>query len=137
MGEIRIPITLTNAVDEALQRDGRIKPSEVRRTTVEAVVDTGAVRSVIPPHLMKLLGLQSRGKRVAENADGRQESVDITSPVLFEIFQRDTLEEAMVLGDEVLVGQTVLEKLDLLADCANQRLIPNPAHPNQPVSKIR
>jgi hypothetical protein len=50
---------------------------------------------------------------------------------------RDTLEEALVLGDEVLIGQTVREKLDLLADCPNRRLIPNPAHPDQPVSKVK
>jgi hypothetical protein len=43
----------------------------------------------------------------------------------------------MVLGDEVLIGQTVLEKLDLMADCAGQRLVPNPDHPDQPVSKVR
>jgi hypothetical protein len=50
---------------------------------------------------------------------------------------RDTLEEALVLGDEVLIGQTVLEKLDLLADCANRRLIPNLAHPDQPVTNVK
>ena len=44
----------------------------------------------------------------------------------------NTLEEALVLGDEVLVGQTVLEKLDLLADCANGRVLPNPAIPTNP-----
>jgi hypothetical protein len=60
-----------------------------------------------------------------------------TSPVIIESLGRDTLEEALVLGDEVLIGQTVLEKLDLLADCANNRLLPNPAHPDQPVSKIK
>jgi hypothetical protein len=38
---------------------------------------------------------------------------------------------------EVLIGQTVLEKLDLLADSANRRLVPNPAHPDQPVSKVK
>jgi hypothetical protein len=36
-----------------------------------------------------------------------------------------------------LIGQTVLEKLDLLADCARQRLVPNPAHPDQPVTKVK
>ena len=49
-----------------------------------------------------------------------------------------TLEEALVLGDEVLIGQTVLDKkLDLLTDCANRRLVANPAHPDQPVSKVK
>ena len=43
----------------------------------------------------------------------------------------------MVLGDEILIGQTVLEKTDLLVDCTRQQLVPNPAHPNQPVMKVR
>ena len=64
-------------------------------------------------------------------------SVGVTEPLVVECLNRDTLEDALVLGDEVLIGQTVLEKLDLHADCANQRLIPNPAHPNQPVTKVR
>jgi hypothetical protein len=42
----------------------------------------------------------------------------------------------LLLGNEVLIGQTILEKLDLLADCKNRRLVPNPDHPNQPVTKI-
>jgi hypothetical protein len=83
------------------------------------------------------LGLEARGQRVAEYADGRRESVDVTEPVVVELLGRDTLEEALVLGDEVLVGQTVLEKLDLLADCANRRVLPNPAHPDQPVTKVK
>jgi len=31
----------------------------------------------------------------------------------------------------------VLEKLDLLVDCARQRVVPNPAHPDQPVTKVK
>lgn len=61
----------------------------------------------------------------------------VTGPITIECQGRDTVEEALVLGDKVLLGQTVLEKLDLQVDCVNQRLIPNPAHPDQPVSKIK
>jgi len=43
----------------------------------------------------------------------------------------------MVLGDEVIIGQTILEVLDLQVDYRNQKLIPNPAHPDQPVVKIK
>jgi len=42
-----------------------------------------------------------------------------------------------VTGDEVLIGQVVLEKLDLLVDCRNQRLIGNPTNPNYPVTYIK
>jgi hypothetical protein len=56
---------------------------------------------------------------------------------VLEIMGRRTTEEALVLGDELLIGQTALEKLDLLPDCQRQRLVPNPAHPDQPVSKVK
>jgi len=101
------------------------------------MIDTGAVRSVLPVQLVEQLGIQIRGNRVAEYADGRNEVVGVTEPIVFEIMERDTLEEALVLGNEVLIGQTVLEKLDLFADCAQHRLIPNPDHPDQPVSKVK
>jgi hypothetical protein len=43
----------------------------------------------------------------------------------------------LVLADEAIIGQTVLEKIDMRVDCVNQRLIPNPARPDQPVSKVK
>jgi hypothetical protein len=136
MGEIRVKVTLTNSADEALHRRRKLKKSAIRRYEADAVVDTGAVRSIIPAHVMQALGVLARGERVAEYADGRTEAVDITEPIIFDLLGRDTLEEALVLGDEVLIGQTVMEKLDLLADSANRRVVPNPAHPDQPVSKV-
>ncbi len=137
MGEVRARFKITNALDEALARRGQIEPARVRSYEGEALVDTGAVRSVLPPHVVQQLGLAIRGQRVAEYADGRKESVGVTEPVIFDWHGRDTLEEALVLGDEVIVGQTVLEKLDLLPDCARGRLIANPAHPDQPVTKVK
>ena len=118
-------------------RDGKMDRKDVRTYEADAMVDTGAVRSIIPVHVFEKLGLQARGHRAAEYADGRVETVEVTGPLLFEVMGRDTMEEALVLGDAVLVGHTALEKLDLWADCAGQRLIPNPAHPDQPVSKVK
>jgi hypothetical protein len=40
-------------------------------------------------------------------------------------------------SNEVLISQTVLEKLDLHVDAAGQRLIPDPAHPDQTVTKVK
>ena len=137
MGEIRTKVRLSNSVDDALVMMGKLPADEVRRLEVEAIVDTGAIASELPIHVVEQLGLLIRGHRVGKYADGRNDSVGVTSPVTFEILTRNTIEEALVLGDEVLIGQTVLEKLDLLADCAGQRLIPNPAPPNQPVLNVR
>jgi hypothetical protein len=95
------------------------------------------VRSVIPQFVLNQLGVRVRGKAVAEYADGRKDIVGLTGSILFDILGRSTTDEALVLGDEVLIGQTILEKLDLLADCANKRVVPNPDHPDQPVSKVK
>jgi len=137
MGEVKVRTRLTNALDEELARQGQLSGDRVRTYEADAVVDTGAVRTVLPVHVVQQLGLTIRGQRVAEYADGRQDVFDVTGPFVIAINDRDTLEEALVLGDEVLIGQTALEKMDLLVDSTNRRVIPNPAHPDQPVSKIK
>src|SRR5713101_4256683 len=111
MGEVRVAVKLTNAVDEALVRRGMLNPDQVRTYEADALVDTGSVRMVLPSHIVSRLGLGIRGQRVAEYADGRKEAVSVTEAVVVELEGRDTIEEALVLGDEVLIGQTVLEKL--------------------------
>ncbi len=137
MGEVRVKARLTNAVDEELVRRGLLKPEQVRTYDADALVDTGAVRTVLPPDVVARLGLATRGQQVAEYADGRKEAVNVTGPVIVELEGRNTLEDALVLGDEVLIGQTVLEKLDLFVDCQRRRLVPNPAHPDQAVTKVK
>lgn len=92
---------------------------------------------VLPPFLVDKLGLGRPFRQVAEDADGRREGVDVTEPVLFEIAGRKVFEECLVLGDEVLIGQTALEKTDLHVDCRARRLLPNPDHPHQPVVKVK
>jgi clan AA aspartic protease len=137
MGEVRTRVVITNAVDEELARRGQVSEDQIRRYEADALVDTGAVRSIIPTHVVERLGLTIRGQRVVEDADGRKDVVDVTGAVLFRILDRDTMEEALVLGDEVLIGQTVLEKTDVLVDCHSGRVVPNPAHPDQPVTKVK
>jgi predicted aspartyl protease len=137
MGEVRVQVRLTNAVDQALLRRGLLPAEQVRTYEADAVVDTGSVRCVLPPHVVQRLGLELIGQRVAEYADGRLEPVGLTEPFTLQVLDRDELETAMVLGDAVMIGQTALEKLDLFVDCVNRRLVPNPAHPDQPVSKVK
>ena len=137
MGEVRVKVKLTNSYDESRFQRGEIAKEEIRRYEADALIDTGAVSSVIPANVVTQLGLLSNRQRVAEYADGRKEIVDLTEPIIFNIMGRETFEGAMVLGDEVIIGQTILEVLDLSVDCNNRRLIPNPAHPDQPVVKVK
>ena len=136
MGEVRVKVKLTNPFDETLAAMGQLDPAAVRSYEADALVDTGAVRCVVPSTVVDQLGIRCVETRNAEYADGRTEEVDLTDGIRFDVMGRKTLEEALVLGDEVLIGQTVLEKLDLWIDCVNQRLVPNPAHPDEPVTKV-
>jgi len=137
MGEVRVRVRLTNAVDEALARRGALQADRVRTYETEAVVDTGAARSAVPIQVMQQLGLESVGKRRTRFANDLVEDLDVTEPVGIEIDGRRTTEDTLVVGSEVLIGQTVLESLDLLVDCVRQRVIPNPAHPDQPIINMR
>jgi len=82
VGEVRVRATLTNAFDEALVRRGLLRPEEMRTFEADALVDTGAVRTILPPDVVARLGLQTRGQRRAEYADGRTAVVPVTEPVL-------------------------------------------------------
>lgn len=136
MGAVHVKVKLTNAIDEELVNRGLLNPKLLRVYETEALVDTGAVRTVLPMAIVEQLGLRIRGEQTARYANGTEESVGVTGPVIIEIEGRETIEAALITGDIVLIGQTVLETLDLLVDCKNQQLIPNPANPDHPVLRV-
>jgi len=80
LGEVRVAVRLTNAVDEGLVRRAacwrRTRSGPTRRT-----------RSSTPPPFARSsrrklarLGLGARGQRMAEYADGRTKIVDFSAP---------------------------------------------------------
>lgn len=137
MGAVRVSIKLKNAVDEELVSRGLLVPHLLREIEVTRLVDTGAVSLVIPQDVVTQLGLRILHQRVAEFANGEQQTIGVTGAIIVECENRATIDEALVVGNEVLIGQVILEKLDLLVDCKNQKLIPNPANPNYPVAMIK
>ena len=137
MGDVRVKVLLTNTKDQMLAADGHLRPEQIRSLEVEAMVDTGAIRSVIPRRVMQQLGVAVAFRTRAQCADGRTEDVDVTEPIRIELEGRPLYEECLVLGDEMLIGQTALEKTDLFVDCVGGTLVPNPAHPNSVVMPVR
>ena len=135
MGEVRINVKLINATDEGMARRGLLQPEQVRQYAAAAMVDTSAVVSVLPRQVFQQLGLAAVRQERARFANEAEEDVDVTEAVGLELEGRRTTEEMFVLGDEVLIGQTVLERLDLLVDCRNGRLLPG--HPQGLVLKIK
>jgi clan AA aspartic protease len=135
MGEVRVKVKLSNVADQAAVAAGQLSPDQIRNVEADAMVDTGAVRSCIPAPLLERLGIKPYDQVTVELADGRKNEVGIADGVRFEIMHRRSSDDALVLGDEVLIGQTLLEKMDLLVDCTRQRLVP--AHPEGAVNKLK
>ena len=136
MGQVKVQVRLTNAREAVLAQLGHLKAEQVHHCDTEALIDTGAVRSVLPPFVAAQLGLSCLDRTMALYADGRGEEVECTEPVIVDIGGRRMSTSAMVLGQQVLLGVTVLEELDLLVNYTGQRLIPNLAHPQQPAFRV-
>lgn len=136
MGEIRASVTLENRDDRGAVNLGHRVEAEVRRTTVEGIVDTGAVNLVIPEEIANELGLRNWATTTVVYADERREERPVTD-VTIEIGNLATRTEAIVgpAGSQVLIGQLVLEALDLIADCRNRTLTPR--HPEGRVLALR
>ncbi|MEI6066374.1 MAG: hypothetical protein WCP96_03485 [Methylococcaceae bacterium] len=67
-------------------------------------------------------------------ADGHQRKVPKIAPIEISFQNRSYVTEAVVLGNEPLLGVILLEAMDLIVDLSQQMLIVNPQHPNYPVA---
>src|SRR6185436_2363554 len=110
MGEVRVKVRITNSADAQAAQAGRLPLDKVRSVDADALVDTGAVRSCIPAPLLERLGVLPFETSLVEYADGRTEPVGLADGLRFELMNRRSGDEALILGDEVLIGQTLLEK---------------------------
>ena len=136
MGQVHVRILLTNYRETLFARLGQLDTNQVHRYETEALIDTGAVRSAIPAAVADRLGLMRLRRTDAQYADGRVEEVDMTEVFTVEILGRQTETAAMVLGEHILIGVTVLEELDLMVDCHRHRLVPYQGTQDQPVFRI-
>ncbi|MDR3342435.1 MAG: aspartyl protease family protein [Treponema sp.] len=115
MGEVVEEITLVNVRDAANARSGFIKEADVRKVTVDAVVDTGAGPLVITEALRQRLGLDIEKDTSVHLAGDVLQKCTVAEAV--DIFWKDrsTLSRPLVLpaGHETLLGVIPLEDMDL------------------------
>lgn len=133
-GEVHVRVRLLNATDIEMAEQGILESGSVRSCEVDAVVDTGATESIISEDIVRQLGLRIRRHTFRIMADGSRIPTGVTSAISFEIEGRDTVQDAYVLGDHVLIGQTVLEAIDLLVDGKNCTVMPG--HPDGPLFRF-
>ena len=138
MGEIVVDLGLENVRDRILFEAGHREEADIRQRTVKAVVDTRAAMLVLPEDLVVDLGLRTQRAVTVSYADNRREERPVAEALSVCIGDRSMTTDCIVgpPESEPLIGQIVLERLDLIADCAAQTLTTRPESPDRPLLKI-
>jgi predicted aspartyl protease len=126
VGRFHVELELANNEDMILAKAGHLESAKIRRTTVQAVVDTGATLLVLPKHTSDELGLASTAKLKERYADHRRGTRGTVENVWLKLLGRDGIFRAIVEPklNDALIGAIVMEQLDLLVDPALQKLVP-------------
>ena len=116
MGLVYADIELINAGDIAMARRYIIGEEEIKRISLNMLVDTGAYNLCINESIQQQLDLPFVEKRKAQLANGHIEEYDVVGPIVLKFKNRQTVCNAMVLqGDsEPLLGAIPLEDLDVI-----------------------
>ncbi len=126
MGKVIAKIKLTNIFD----------PSKM--VEIDAVIDSGATMLALPQNVVDSLSLQKDREVRVRYANNHEEAKLIYGVAKVELMGRrgnfDVIAEP--IGATPLVGQVVLEILDLLIDPKGRKLIPNPLSPEMPMMEI-
>lgn len=107
-----------------------------QQVQVNALVDTGATFMCVTEEIALQLGfdIAEVSQQTVTLADGHQRKVPKIAPIEIAFENRSYVTEAVVLGNEALLGVIPLEAMDLVVDPRQQALIVNPQHPNYPVA---
>ena len=105
---------------------------------VEVVIDTGATMVVLPKNLVNELGLEKIEDVRVKYADGRIERKEVYGGVKLELKGRTGIFDVLAEdeGTQPLIGQIVLERLDLIIEPSARKLIPNPRSPEMPMIEV-
>jgi len=139
MGEVRAPVLLENGDDVVLAEHGMLDRSAVRRVETEMLVDTGAVVVLLPQDMVEALGVRLGRKAVVTLANNENIEMPTACNVNLSVLGRSMTVDCLVGPPrcEPLLGQVVLEQLDLVVHPTRQQLTVNPASPFLPMVKMK
>jgi len=107
---------------------------DLEEIDANALVDSGAAELCIPQHIANQLRLKQIEEREVRIANGDRVLVPYVGGVRVEVFGRQTVTSAIVIGDQVLLGAIPMEAMDLVIHPRSLTLMPNPDSPNVPAS---
>lgn len=139
MGEIKVKVTLENNGDLFLREIGKLGKQKIRTEEVEALVDTGAVMMLLPQDLVERLGLTILGKAIVTLANEQKVEMGRAGTILLTVAGRKMPTDCLVGPPrcEVLIGQLVMESLDMIPDPLKKTLTPRPESPYLPTLKLK
>ena len=120
-------------------QEGRLKKEEMRRVELEALVDTGAVMVLLPQDVVEALGLKKIDKAIVTLANEEKIELDVAGTISLTIANRKMKTDCLVGPPqcEPLIGQIVLERLDLIVDPLKRTISPRPESPYLPSLKLK
>ncbi|MFO0967019.1 MAG: hypothetical protein U0793_15735 [Gemmataceae bacterium] len=126
MGRLVVPIEVATFHDLAKAEQGDLPPDQVRRVVIQGLVDTGSNKLLLPPGVAKQLGLKASGKVKVTYGHGQSVIRPQVEGVHVNLLGRGGVFNAVLepKRDTAIIGAIILEDLDLLVDCGEQRLIP-------------
>jgi len=139
MGEIRVGVFLENYEDLLLKKIGKLGRKKVRSARVEAVADTGAVMMLLSEDLVEGLGLEKKDKAIVTLANEQKVELGIAGTLRVSVAGRHWETDCLIGPPqcEPLLGQLVMERLDLIADPLRQTVTPRPESPFLPSLKLK
>ncbi|HMS69383.1 MAG TPA: aspartyl protease family protein [Saprospiraceae bacterium] len=131
MGLVYAEIELINGGDLELARRNMLDPEDIKKMSVEMIVDSGSNYMCINETVKEQLDLSVIEKRKGQLANGQIVEYDVVGTIEVKFKNRRCHVDAMVLpGDsEMLLGAIPMEDMDVLIHPLKQELVVNPEHP--------
>ena len=139
MGHVYADITLLNSFEVTAAKKGHIAEGDVKKLTVNAMVDSGAMTLTINEAVAKQLDLEVKDRLEVVLADGSFRKCDLVGPVDIRFENRIASTLALVLpgADEILLGVIPLEGMDVIIDPVAQQLVVHPDRPLRAQMKVK
>ena len=139
MGEVRTNAILENDGDIFMYTEGKIKKNEIRSVQIDALVDNGSVMILLPQDVAETLGLKKIAKTIVTLANEEKIELYMAGTISLTICNRNMKTDCLIGPPqcEPLIGQLVLERLDLIIDSLKRTITPRPESPYLPSLKLK
>ena len=128
-------IKISNVVEKIRVTNFRDTSKSVE---IEAVIDMCATMSALPVDLIQELGLEKIDEVNVRYEDNSVRRKEVYGWIILEIAGRKAVFDVLAEneGAQPLIGQIVLERLDLIIEPTTRKVIPNPKSPDAPMIEI-